>query len=88
MIAAIKLATIALWLVVLANVVMPFGGQVEGILNWVGIAVLAAHALEAFLYLPIMKKIGGSMPRHIIQVLIFGLGHFLIMQETLKSQEA
>ena len=88
MIAGIKVVTIIGWLAILVNLVNPFGGQIETILHWSGIGLFVAHAVEAFIYLPLMKKVGGSIPAHMTQVLIFGVGHFLIMQNTLKSQEA
>jgi uncharacterized protein YhhL (DUF1145 family) len=88
MIAAIKIGTIIGWLAILANVVMPFGGQIEVILNWSGIGLLVAHALEAIIYLPTINRVGGNKAGHIAQVIIFGVGHFLSMQSMLKPQQA
>ena len=88
MIPVIKIGTIIGWLVILANYLMPFGGQIETILHWSGVGLLAAHALEALIYLPIIKKVGGSIPAHMFQTLVYGVGHFLTMQETLKAKTA
>ncbi len=88
MISAIKIGTIIGWLVILANVAMPFGGQLATILNWTGIGLLVAHALEVLAYLPLINKVGGNKASHMVQVLVFGVGHFLSMQETLKTKVA
>ncbi len=88
MVSAIKIGTIIGWLAILANIIVPFGGQIETILNWSGIGLLAAHTLEVLVYLPLMNKVGGNKAGHIAQVLVFGVGHFLSMQETLKAKVA
>jgi uncharacterized protein YhhL (DUF1145 family) len=85
---SIKIGTIIGWLVIFANAISPFGGQIEAILNWTGIGLLIAHILEVIIYLPIINKVGGNKLWHIIQVVIFGVGHFLTMQSTLKTQQA
>lgn len=88
MIAAIKIGTLIGWLAIIANWIVPFGGQMEMILHYSGIGLLAAHALEALIYLPTINKVGGNKANHIFQVIVFGVGHFLAMKETLKSQGA
>jgi uncharacterized protein YhhL (DUF1145 family) len=88
MIYAIKIGTIIGWLVIFANAISPFGGQIETILNWTGIGLLIAHIVEAIIYLPMINKVAGNKIWHIIQVVVFGIGHFLTMQSTLKTQQA
>ncbi len=46
------------------------------------------HTLEFFFYIPLIKKIPGSMGTHFVQVLFHGLIHFIDMRKTLKAQAA
>ena len=87
MITAIKISTAIGWLIILANWLMPFAGQLQLILHWSGIGLAAAHALEALIYIPFMKKAGGNIANHMLQTLLFGYGHFLSLQESIKAKQ-
>ncbi len=88
MILASKIGTLIGWLIIIANWIVPFGGQMETILHWSGIGLFAAHVLEMFIYIPTMKKVGGNMALRCLQVIVFGYVHFMEMQEELKQKEA
>jgi uncharacterized protein YhhL (DUF1145 family) len=82
---AVKIATLLGWLVIIANWVMPFGGQLETILHWSGIGLAAAHAIEMLVYIPLVNKATGSKAMHYLQIFIFGFGHFLVLKEQAQA---
>jgi uncharacterized protein YhhL (DUF1145 family) len=81
MITTIKAATLLLWLIILLNALMPFGEPAHTILNWTGLALIASHAIETLIYLPMIRRAGGSAAMHIVQVMLFGYGHFLVLRQ-------
>jgi len=84
----IKISTIFGWIAIIANWIAPFGGQLETILHWTGIALAIAHFIEIFIYIPLMKKAGGITANHVFQVFVFGVGHFLVLQALAKANDS
>ena len=81
---ASRIVTLLIWLALAATFFIP--GEASWI-SWCQIAfwVLAAtHVVEFLVYLPMLRKHGGSMAGHFVQVLLFG---YIYYQE-LKSVEA
>lgn len=78
MINSIKGITVLGWLILLA---MAFGDSAKQNIAIYGLIALAlAHALEAILYQPLIKKTGETA-KHTILVFIFGYAHYMQLKE-------
>lgn len=81
MITIIKSLTLLGWLIIAANALWPFGEPAHTMLNWTGLALIAAHLIETLLYLPLIRRAGGNPVVHAAKVMIFGYGHFLALRQ-------
>ena len=86
MIWVFKLLTAMAWMLILLNLLSPLSAPLANILNWTGIGLIIAHAIELVLYLPVIKRVGGSRMYHSMQTLIFGYAHFMQMQQSIASK--
>ena len=86
MILVFKLLTAMAWMLILFNLLSPFSAPLANILNWTGVGLIVAHAIELVLYLPVIQRAGGSRMYHSMQTLIFGYAHFMQMQQSIASK--
>lgn len=49
--------------------------------------MLAAHVVEFVVKRPVMEAAGGSMGRHFVQTLIYGLLHWKPLEDAAKANE-
>ena len=85
MIISSKIFTLLAWILIIFNVISPINGFSE-MLNWTGIGLAAAHCIETLVFLPKAKKLGGNLPGHIIQLLIFGYVYNMEMDKLLAGK--
>jgi len=85
MILSSQITTVILWLVIFYNCINPIDGYTTAI-NWTGLGLGIAHAIEAIVFLPKAKKAGGSLPAHIVMLLIFGYVHNMVLDKKLAAQ--
>lgn len=84
MIVSGKIATLAGWLLILVNLVYPLGDYHQAI-QWLGIGLLAAHVIEMLVFLPKARRVGGPLAGHLLQLLVFGYVHNLVMEQALAA---
>lgn len=80
-----KMVTLLIWIGLAVTFFIP--GEASWI-GWCQIAfwvLAAAHFIEFFVYLPLLRKLGGSLAGHFIQVLLFG---YLYYQEIKPADSA
>lgn len=85
MILAAKIATLMGWLFIIANWIMPFGGQLESMLHYSGIGLAIAHAIETAIFFPKAKKAGGNLALHALQLFIFGYPHNMALDQAINA---
>ena len=72
-----KFNMIIIWIFLASTQFIPaFSAIAEGSL-WALMIMPLIHAIEFFIYLPILKKAPGSMARHFIQVVLYTLKHLI-----------
>ncbi len=86
MIITSKIVTLLAWMLIIFNVISPVKGFSE-ILNWTGLGLAGAHAVETLVFLPKAKKLGGNLAIHIVQLLIFGYVHNMEMDQLLADKQ-
>ncbi len=85
MIAIAKISTLIAWIAIVANWIVPFGGDMEAILHWAGIGLAGAHFVEMLIFLPKAKRAGGNVAMHAVQLFLFGYAHNMALDEQLKA---
>jgi hypothetical protein len=71
-----KIVTLIMWLGLAASFFIP--GEASWI-GWCQIAfwgLAAAHFAEFLIYIPTLNKVGGSMPRHFVGVMLYGFFYY------------
>lgn len=71
-----KLGLYVFWLMFLANLFMPFGGDIEAIVLYVGLGLLIIHFIEFLVVFKKLKKIDRTTPLDFIMVMLVGLFHW------------
>ena len=73
---AAKVLTAIVWVVAIGAHFVPGDALwLEG-LRVTAYVLFAAHALEAVLVLPVLRRAGGSLAEHVAQMLFFGMIHY------------
>ncbi|HEY9033579.1 MAG TPA: DUF1145 domain-containing protein [Pseudomonadales bacterium] len=85
MIVSGKIVTLAGWLLILANLAYPLGNY-QQMINWAGIGLLAAHVIEMLVFLPKARRVGGPLAGHLLQLLVFGYVHNMVMEQALAAR--
>jgi len=67
------------WVVLAASFLLPAGGIVM-ILRTLFVGMLAVHALEFLIFQRWLSRVGGSMGRHIVGVLLYGFVHLQLAE--------
>lgn len=65
----------ALWLLILANFLVPFTGEYLPWLNRLGIVLLVAHTIEYFVFAKQIKAKGDGTAKSLLMTLLFGLAY-------------
>lgn len=74
-----KLAVLVLWIACAAAFVLPESGWTRpGQLLFLGLVVV--HAVEFLIFLPRLRRAGGSLGRHFVQTMLFGVVHLRGLQ--------
>lgn len=79
-----KLLTLLAWLLIIFNWVSPIEAWHTN-LHWTGIGLFIAHVIEMLIFLPLVKKAGGNIALHSVQLLIFGYAHKMQLDQTISS---
>ena len=87
MILGSKILTALVWLAVFINWVTPLD-NLHTLLHWTGIGLLAAHCIEAAVFLPKARQAGGSLPLHLLQLVAFGYAHAMQLDKTIADKKA
>jgi uncharacterized protein YhhL (DUF1145 family) len=71
----VKAAVIALWIACLAAFFLPESSSlaVPGQRLFWGLVIV--HAIECVVFLPRLRRAGGSLAHHLVQTMIFGVFH-------------
>lgn len=70
-----KAVVIGLWLGCLVSFFLPEGSFWATNGPRLFVALVLAHALECAIFLPRMRRAGGSLAQHLVQTLLFGIVH-------------
>jgi uncharacterized protein YhhL (DUF1145 family) len=76
-----KVVSCGLWSVFLINLVRPFPGMLHNVFLFGGLGLLVIHATECISYFRVIKEKGLSLPLDIIQVLLFGVFHVVMLRQ-------
>lgn len=81
----VKMNMILIWLFLLVAQVLPVLEPIkEGCL--IALMILpVAHTLEFFAYLPLLKKVEGSMQKHFLQVFLYGVIYYFEVKKTVAA---
>jgi uncharacterized protein YhhL (DUF1145 family) len=71
----VKAVVIGLWLACLVSFLLPAGTFWATNGPRLFVALVLVHALECALFLPRMRRAGGSLAQHLVQTLLFGIVH-------------
>ena len=80
-----KLMTGVFWALVAFNLAIPLAGPLGLVITIGGPAILGIHTLEAFFFIRKFKHQLPEMSAHALQVLLFGVFHFLQVMEEAKT---
>ncbi len=72
-----KLGLLVLWIASAAAWVVPDGPLAFRALRFVAPGLTVAHLLELPIFLPVLKRAEGKMAHHVVQVLLFGVVHWM-----------
>ena len=64
-----------LWLIIIANLVVPFAGEYSVYLKWLGVVLLVAHLIEYFVFSAKIKALGDSTAKAFLMTMIFGVAY-------------
>ena len=81
-----KIVTLLIWLALAASFFIPGGASWIG---WCQIAfwgLVAAHFAEFLIYIPTLKKVGGSMPSHFVGVMLYGYFYYQEIKPAAQEQ--
>ena len=70
-----KAAVIGLWVACLASFALPAGSFWATYGPRLFVALVLAHAIECAIFLPRLRRAGGSLAHHLVQTLLFGIVH-------------
>lgn len=70
-----KATLIGLWVACLVSFLLPAGSFWASWGPRVFMALVIAHALECALFLPRLRRAGGSLGHHLVQTMLFGIIH-------------
>ena len=76
-----------LWVVLAVSFVLPTS-EWTTLLRGVFAVMLAAHALEFVILGRSLAKLGGSMPRHLVGVLLYGFFHIQLARHEAEEASA
>jgi uncharacterized protein YhhL (DUF1145 family) len=71
----LKAAVIGLWVACLVSFFLPAGSFWATYGPRLFVALVLAHAIECALFLPRLRRAGGSLAHHLVQTLVFGIVH-------------
>jgi uncharacterized protein YhhL (DUF1145 family) len=69
----VKAIVIALWIACIAAFAFPATSTLAFLGQRLFWGLLIVHAVECVLFLPKLRRAGGSLARHLVQTMIFGL---------------
>ena len=72
----LKIIAIALWLLIVYNLFIPFAGTLGQVLFWLGPVLLIAHLVEFFLFKQKIKAQGDSTLMSFVMTMLFGVVYF------------
>ncbi len=81
-----KIAVLVLWAVMVVLALTQGGTRVGTVAGWTLAVLIAVHLLEAVLFLPLARRAGGSLPGHLLQLLLFGVVHKAEMRASLGER--
>ena len=80
-----KSFVVVLWLVLGGAFLLPSDSTL-GLVGRAGFFLMAAaHVVEFFIYLPLLRKAPGSLAFHFVRVLVFGFVHYLEVRPGVES---
>ena len=82
-----KTALNVVWVALALSFVLPTSGLTT-LLRGVFVVMLAAHALEFVIFGRTLAKLGGSMARHLVGVLLYGFFHIQLAKHEAESATA
>lgn len=86
MIASAKIATLLAWGLFIINWMSPLGDFYTA-LHWAGLALLAAHFIEAIVFMPKARRVGGNPVAHFLLLLVFGYVHNMVIDQKLAQTD-
>jgi len=72
-----KLGLYVFWIMFLVNLFMPFGGDIESIVLFIGVGLLVVHFIEFLVVFKKLKEIDRTSPMDFMMVMLVGLFHWL-----------
>lgn len=74
------------WLLAGINLFMPFPGIWATVLMWVGIGMIASHAVECLVFAKLVKEHGQDNPAlHFLNIFIYGYFHAATLMPAKKD---
>lgn len=70
-----KAVVIGLWVACLVSFLLPEGSFWATYGPRLFVALVLAHALECLLFLPRLRRAGGSLGHHLVQTMLYGIVH-------------
>ncbi len=71
-----KVIAVALWLLIIYNLLQPLSGLSGQLLSWLGPILLVAHLVEYFVFKEKIKAKGDAAGKAFLMTLIFGVTYF------------
>jgi hypothetical protein len=81
-----KLFVLLLWLLLGGSFLLPSGSTLAAIGRAGFFLMAAAHIVEFFVYLPLLRKAPGSLAFHFTNVFVFGFVHYREVRAGVESQ--
>lgn len=81
-----KIGCLVLYAVLAAVVVTQAGTTAAMVAGWILVVLAVAHVVESVVYFGLCKQAGGSLPGHLLQVLIFGYFHMIEMKAAVAAK--
>jgi len=70
-----KMAVIVAWLLGFGALFLTPGSTAALAGRWLLGLLVVAHALECLVFLPRLRRAGGSLPSHLLRTFVFGILH-------------
>lgn len=71
----IKIIICAIWLLIVANLFLPFAGEYHGWLNWLGVILIVAHLIEYLVFAEQIKAKGDGTVQSFVMTMLFGVAY-------------